>query len=122
MIQVDFKSRVPIYRQIVDGFRRRIRAGEALPDERVPSIRDLARTLGINPNTVQKAYLKLEEGGYFYAAQGQGSFIAKPPEARAREETETLYAELKRIKEELLMLGESADDVLRFLGKGEKNG
>ena len=66
LFQVDLKTRVPIYKQVLDNFKRQIYAGSLKKDERVPSIRDLAKTLGVNPNTVQKAYRELEEKGYFY--------------------------------------------------------
>ena len=115
MFQVDLKTRVPIFKQVLDGFKRRIYAGELLPDERVPSIREFAKTLGVNPNTVQKAYRELEEKGFFYKVQGQGSFIASPPKDRAREEIERLYAQLSKLKEELMLHGVGIEDILRFL-------
>jgi len=75
---IDLKSRTPIYAQVVDNFKRLIISGALPPDEKVPSVRELARTLTVNPNTVQKAYRELESRGYFYTVLGQGNFIAKP--------------------------------------------
>ena len=115
LFQVDLKTRVPIYRQVLDNFKRGIYSGALKRDERVPSIRDLAKTLGVNPNTVQKAYRELEEKGYFYTVQGQGSFISSPPDSQVREEIARLYAALKKLKEELLMHGEAIEDIIRFL-------
>ena len=121
MFQVDLKTRVPIYKQVLDNFKRQIYAGSLRQDERVPSIRDLAKTLGVNPNTVQKAYRELEEKGYFYTVQGQGSFISTPPDSQVKEEIAKLYAALKKIKEELLMHGEAIEDIIRFLTEREEN-
>ena len=115
MFQVDLKTRVPIYKQVLDNFKRGIYSGALKKDERIPSIRDLAKTLGVNPNTVQKAYRELEEKGYFYTVQGQGSFISTPPDSQVREEIARLYDALKKLKEELLLHGEAIEDIIRFL-------
>ena len=115
MFQVDFKTRMPIYKQVLENFKKGIYSGALKKDERVPSIRDLAKTLGVNPNTVQKAYRELEEKGYFYTVQGQGSFISMPPDSLVREEIARLYAALKKLRDELLMHGETIDDIIRFL-------
>ena len=61
MIQIDWKSGIPAYDQIVSGFIRLKAIGAMLPGEKLPSVRSLAMQLGVNPNTVQKAYLILEE-------------------------------------------------------------
>ena len=121
MFQVDLKTRVPIYRQVSDNFKRQIYAGQLTQNERVPSIRDLAKTLGVNPNTVQKAYRELEEKGYFYTVQGQGSFISTPPDSQVKEEVARLYAMLKKLVEELLLHGESMEDLIRFLNEEPTN-
>ena len=110
---------MPIFKQVLDGFKRRIYAGELLPDERVPSIRELAKTLGVNPNTVQKAYRELEEKGFFYTVQGQGSFIAPPPEDRVKEEIAGIFAKLQKLKEELMLHGVKHDEILRFFAAQE---
>ena len=120
MFQVDFKTRVPIYRQVLDNFKRGIYSGSLKQNERVPSIRDLAKTLGVNPNTVQKAYRELEEKGYFYTVQGQGSFISTPPDSQVKEEIARLYAALKKLKEELILHGEAIEDIIRFLAEREE--
>ena len=79
MFIIDLKNRKPIYEQVVDNFKRLIVSGRLETDARVPSIRELAKDLGINPNTVQKAYRQLEGEGFLYAVSGQGSFVAAVP-------------------------------------------
>jgi GntR family transcriptional regulator len=64
MFSVNYKDPRPIYEQVKDGLRRAILTGVLLPDERVPSVRESATRLVINPNTIQKAYRELESEGY----------------------------------------------------------
>lgn len=75
MVQVDFASRVPIYEQIVKGFINLASAGAMKSGDKLPPVRTLAAELGINPNTVAKAYRELENDGYIYSTVGRGSFL-----------------------------------------------
>ena len=116
MFQIDLKSRKPIYEQIVDRFKEMIITGVLKPDEKVPSVRDLARELAINPNTIQKAYKELENQGYFYSVAGRGNFAAIPAEdfrnpARIRELKELLRSSVS----ELMFLGCSESEILEAL-------
>ena len=120
MFHIDLKTRVPIFKQVSDNFKRKIYTGELVPDERVPSIRELAKTLGVNPNTIQKAYRELEEKGFFYTVQGQGSFISSPPEGQVKEEIEILYAQIKKLQEELILHGVHHDEIMRFLSASQE--
>ena len=119
MFQVDLKTRVPIYKQVLDNFKRQIYSGALKQGDRIPSIRDLAKQLGVNPNTVQKAYKELEEKGYFYTVQGQGSFVSTPPDAQVKEEIVKLYNALKKLKEELMMHGETIENIMKFVSEKE---
>ncbi len=83
MFSIDTRSRVPIYEQIVQNIINLISKGVLAADDQLPSVRSLARDIGINPNTVQKAYQELELRGLIYQAAGRGSFIA-PGEHLAR--------------------------------------
>lgn len=75
MVQVNFASRVPIYEQIVKGFISLASAGVMKSGDKLPPVRTLAAELGINPNTVAKAYRELENDGYIYSTVGRGSFL-----------------------------------------------
>ena len=110
MFQIDLKSRKAIYSQIIDNFKRLIITGALHPDDKVPSIRDLAQAITVNPNTVQKAYRELESQGYFYTVLGQGSFIAMPPESETPE-VEVLYGQLTGIIQELIFRGQTPEEV-----------
>jgi len=110
MFQIDLKSRKPIYAQVVDNYKRLIISGALVPDEKVPSVRDMAKTLMVNPNTVQKAYRELESRGYFYTVLGQGNFIAKP---EASHEIEALFTRLRDDIQELLYRGVTMEDIIK---------
>lgn len=75
MISLDMQSRIPIYEQIANGISRLCLTGVLMSDEKLPSVRSLAIELGINPNTVQKAYQQLERNGLIYSVEGRGSFV-----------------------------------------------
>ena len=71
-----FDDRAPIYTQIMDLVKRRIAVGELRVGQQLPSVRDLAQEVVVNPNTVQKAYLELEREGYVATQRGLGTFVS----------------------------------------------
>lgn len=75
MIQLDYRSRTPIYRQLEESIMELIMLGVYAKDTQLPSVRALAMELGINPNTIQKAYQELELMGVIYSVTGKGSFV-----------------------------------------------
>ena len=76
LIQISLRSGGPIYQQLKEEVIRLACEGILAPDEQLPSVRALARELGINPNTVAKAYQELENEGVIYSMGGRGSFIS----------------------------------------------
>lgn len=76
MYQLDLHSRAPIYQQLKEKILRLIMAGAIGPGDPLPSVRVMARELGINPNTVAKAYQDLKKSGLIYSVAGKGSFIS----------------------------------------------
>lgn len=77
LIQLNYRDSKPIYEQIKDGFRKLIISGSLSANEKLPSVRELASSLAINPNTIQKAYRDLESEGYIYSVAGKGTFVAE---------------------------------------------
>lgn len=77
MILLDYKSRQPIYEQLYNSFAKMAALHVMHGGEQLPSVRALAQSLGINPNTVQKAYQLLERDGIIYSIPGKGSFIGE---------------------------------------------
>ena len=75
MIQLNYKDPRPIYEQVKDGIRKLAYSGVVGPDEKLPSVRELAMKLAINPNTISRAYKELEQEGFLYTVAGRGTFI-----------------------------------------------
>lgn len=112
MFQIDVKNRKAIYEQIVDNFKELIITGVLKPDEKMPSVRDMAKTLIINPNTMQKAYRELEKQGYIYTVSGLGCFIAAPKYDRIdQKKIDLLKGDLRNILGELIYLKCSKEEI-----------
>ena len=88
----EFQDHLPIYAQLMDTLKRRIVTGRYLPGEKLPSVRDLAGTLSINPNTIQRAYRELESEGYILSVAGKGSFVAQVDRLAEQQKKEALNA------------------------------
>lgn len=76
MFLISLQGKETIYEQIKSQIIKFINAGVLKPNDKLPSVRELASNLGINPNTVQKAYQELEQDGYIYSVFKKGSFVA----------------------------------------------
>lgn len=83
--RIDASSRLPIYRQLRNQFREAVARGRLTPDERLPSVRELSRTLVVNPNTVARVYTELEREGMLNSRPGLGVFVASPKTELTRE-------------------------------------
>ena len=77
MISLNYRDARPIYEQVRDGLRHLVVTGAIAEVEKLPSVRALAASLAINPNTIQRAYAALEAEGYLYAEPGKGAFAAR---------------------------------------------
>ena len=76
MLNLDYRDARPIYEQVKDGLRRLMVTGVIQEGEKLPSVRTMASSLAINPNTIQRAYEALEAEGYLCSVPGKGSFAA----------------------------------------------
>ena len=76
MIRIDLQSRVPLYEQLQEQIIRLSMLGILDENQQLPSVRALAREVGVNPNTVAKAYQQLEQQGIIYTVSGRGSFVS----------------------------------------------
>jgi GntR family transcriptional regulator len=115
---VNTASRVPIYQQLVRQVREAIARGEFRPDERLPSVRELAREVAVNPNTVARAYTELERDGTLVSRPGLGLFVARPGTDLTRAARDRRLRELlDPFLTEAVHLGYSADEVLRLVAR-----
>ena len=98
MVHLDYRDARPIYLQIVDGVRAPISAGVLRSGDKLPSVRELATELSINPNTIQRAYRELEMEGWITSVAGKGCFVCGVPAGKGRqaqlEEFDKLVAQL----------------------------
>jgi len=92
--QLDLHSGMPVYRQIIDQVRGGMAAGQLMPGDQLPTVRQLAVDLAINPNTVVRAYRELELGGLLETHQGTGTFIGTQKIKRADAERERQLAQI----------------------------
>lgn len=82
MIQIDNNNPKAIYEQVYDEVAKLILSKVLKPDEKLPSVRELAAMIKINPNTIQKSYKSLEEDNYIYTVKGKGNFVKNSEELR----------------------------------------
>ena len=116
MVHLDYRDARPIYSQIVDGFREQILAGILRQGDKLPSVRELAGQLTINPNTIQRAYRELEAKGWIATVPGKGCFVCGIPASSGQEQT--LWTEFDKAAGALLALGITREELIARLSKG----
>ena len=120
MIQLDYRDARPIYRQVKDGLRRLVMTGALQQGDQIPSVRQMAAQLAVNPNTIARAYAELEAEGFLATVGGKGTFVAQsgaePGLLRRRE----LAQKARELAAELRTLGMSEDE-WAALWKGGKD-
>lgn len=114
MIILDYKERRPIYEQIVERFQELMVAGVMEKDTQLPSVRNLAMDLSINPNTIQRAYAELERQGYTYSVKGKGNFVADNSNIKESKK-KGLYIRQEELAEEGLLLGVKEDQLVSII-------
>lgn len=101
MFHIDYKSGLPIYEQIYRSVVKLGAAGAFGESGQLPSVRSVAQELGVNPNTVQKAFALLERDGVICSLPGKGSFLSGEQDVRKKRRTEALSVVEKAVKEAL---------------------
>ena len=105
LITVDLRSRKQLYEQIIDSIKNLILSGELKADDKLPSVRNLAKELGINPNTIQKAYTELERQGVIMTLPGRGSIVLTDKACLSDERIEALSHKMISLAIEMRSLG-----------------
>lgn len=119
MVHLDYRDTRPIYIQIMDGFREQIATGVLLPGDRLPSVRELAASLAINPNTIARAYKLLELDGWIATMPGKGCFVSRNQKA-LQQEIDRWYAALDEAAENLTALGITTEQLIEHLKQPER--
>ncbi len=117
MVHLDYRDARPIYAQIIDGIKEQVSAGILCSGDKLPSVRELAATLAINPNTIQRAYRQLEMDGWIVTVPGKGCFVCSTDQSRKRER-ERLLRVFDETAAALLLVGETRETLTERLGKG----
>lgn len=116
MLSLDYRDARPIYEQVRDGLRRLMVSGIIQEGEQLPTVRAMATSLAINPNTIQRAYELLEAEGYVSSVPGKGSFAA-PHHQVDSARRDGLLRVFDDTATELFFLGLSADALSQRLSK-----
>lgn len=117
LINLDYQSRTPIYEQIVSNIEKYVALGVLKPNEQIPSIRELASNLGINPNTVKKAYDILEHKKVITSFSTKGTFISSKTDEVLENRKQEEIKKLEQIINSLQSLGISKKEILEFIKK-----
>ena len=119
MVHLDYRDTRPIYLQILDGFKEQIATGVLQPGDKLPSVRELAASLAINPNTIARAYKLLEIDGWIATMPGKGCFVSRNQKA-LQQEIDRWYAALDEAAENLLALGITTEQLMEHLKKPQR--
>lgn len=116
MIAINYQDPRPIYEQIQAELRRLMLTGALPPGSRLPSVRELAGQLAINPNTIQRAYRELELDGYILSVAGKGSFVAQIDQL-AEQQKKQAVAAFCTAAQRLRALGLSGEELASLLAQ-----
>ncbi len=117
MVHLDYRDVRPIYTQIIDSFKEQITTGILRTGDRLPSVRELAAELAINPNTIQRSYRALEAEGWIVTVPGKGCFVSANRSCQ-EQERQRLLALFDEACSALLSLGESPEALAARIQKG----
>jgi GntR family transcriptional regulator len=115
MIQMDYSDPRPLYEQIKDKLKTLIIRNVLGVDQQLPSVRDLAANLTLNPNTIQKAYRDLEAEGYIYSIRGKGNFVAQLSQELRRSQHVQIKAQLYEVLTAMQHLGITVQEALAWV-------
>ena len=122
MIIIDYKDRRPIYEQVIERFQDLIVKGILKPDSQLPSVRNLAMELSINPNTIQRAYAELERQGFIYSIKGRGSFVSFNEELLRMKKKEVIeeIAKVTELAKNIQITEKEVMDCVKEVYRGEE--
>ena len=117
MVHLDYRDVRPIYTQIIDSFKEQITAGILRTGDKLPSVRELAVQLAINPNTIQRSYRALESEGWIVTVPGKGCFVSANSSCQEQEQKKqlTIFDEACAA---LLALGITREELARRITEG----
>ena len=117
MIVLDYQDRRPIYEQVTDKFQILILNGVLPPGSQMPSVRQLATELSVNPNTIQRAYMELEKLGLIYPVKGKGNFVAETQQIQEKSK-EDFRKEFLELVRRGINTGMTEEELMTLVQKG----
>lgn len=116
-LEIDFRSGIPIYVQVVERIKERIAGGSIVPGTQLPTVRSLALELRVNFNTIARAYRILDEVGVISTQQGRGTYVMEvsPPEVSEKIRKKALAALAQRFLADAIRLGASPEELDQIL-------
>ncbi len=117
----EFDPNAPIYLQIIDEIKKRSVRGVYSPGSKLPSVRDMAREMGVNPNTMARAYAELEREGFVFTRRGQGSFVTESRRKIEGEKRALAQSAVARFVAEVGELDLSSEQVADLLREIEED-
>ena len=114
-----FEDNIPIYQQIITFIKLKLITKEWEADQKLPSVRDMAVQLGVNPNTIQRAYMELEREEYIYSKRGMGNFVTgdnKKIETLSEKAAEKIVNDFIR---EMKKMGFNTEDIISLIKEKE---
>jgi len=122
---VRFEPTIPIYLQVMDEIKAQIVSGKLKPGQQLPSVRELAQNIQVNPNTIARAYQELERAGIVFTRRGQGTFVREEEKIPVILKQEKVQAVLSSFFKEMASLGVSPKEALslakNFSAEGGKS-
>ena len=121
-LEINPRSSTPIYQQVVDGVKELVARGILIPGERMPTVRELAVELSLNPNTIAKVYQRLEQEGIIETMRSRGTFVAGRMKVLNMEAAEQQLASLvERVLVEAYHLGLNREDIKQLFEESLDN-
>lgn len=114
-MKIDFDASKPIYEQVIDGIKKQIARGEIEPGDKLPSQRDMAKEIQVNPNTIQRAYREMELLDLVETKRGRGTFIKDDDKVIKEINEQMAHAAVKRFIDEMISIGFKKEEVINLL-------
>lgn len=117
--ELNFNDKEPIYHQIIEFVKKSVALGELKAGDKLPSVREMSQALGVNPNTLQRAYGELERIEITYTKRGKGSYIREDEDGISKLRDEMAKEIIEKFFEDMKSIGVNKKEVMRMISERE---